>query len=60
VARFLSRLAGALARFLGLRGPLAVPRLDLPPASVPHATAAQVPHVPRLPGRYTPMTGGMP
>jgi len=53
-------MADALGRLLGLHGPLAVPRLVLAAAPVPRATAAQVPHVPRLPGHWTPMTGGEP
>ena len=60
VTDLLSAVAGALAAFLGLVRPLALPCLAVPPRVPCIPGGGQVAHVPRLPGRYTPMTGGEP
>jgi hypothetical protein len=61
MTRLLSAVAGALSALLGLACPLlAVSRLVLPPRVPCVPGGGQVAHVPRLPGDYTPQTGGEP
>jgi hypothetical protein len=58
VTTFLASLAVALGQLLGLVRPLGVPCLVLVPWVPCIPGAGQVPHVPRLPGDWTPQTGG--
>ena len=55
---FLVSLAVALGHLLGLALPLGVPCLVLLPRVPCAPGAGQVPHVPGLPGEWTPQTGG--
>lgn len=60
MTRFLATVAVTLGHLLGLARPLAVPCLAVPPRMPCTPGAGQVPHVPRLPGDWTPQTGGEP